>query len=572
MNGLLRTFRTLRYLRPSQIFWRLWYRARRPWFAGARYAAGLVPKAPTLPNRHPDAEVWPGDAENGRRMIETETIRLLDQDQRFDIPDPWHPEEKSHLWRFTINYFDWLADLAATRDPRGLVLARDLVTRWIDAHPRPDAEAWHPYPLSLRLVAWMRHAPWLLDGAEAGFRDRFLASLHAQANHLPRVLEKDVGGNHLIKNLKALIVVGHGLPGHGQRLKPALARLEKECRRQILADGAHYERSPAYHVQVLCDLLDLHLMLADPPSWLTGAIKAMSAAYVTMRHGDGRLALFNDGTEGDEPLLVALDRLLAPLPAPRDRLPDMGLERLSEGADPGAARRRALLSRRPARPRPRRYLVVRAVRRAPADRRQLRHLCLSGRHLASSPAGHRGPFDGRHRRSRLGRGLRRLPRRPPSAQGGGGALRQPGDGAPRRLPPPRHRPRAAGRGAGVFRPGHRRGPAERPAAGAGGAGAVPPASRSEGADGRRRGADHLARRRPLAVRLFRRQRSGWRTASTPRASTSCCRPIRSSSRRWPSAPIWPCRGRSNGCSGGVAARNTVRGPILRHTPSGGCSG
>jgi len=170
----------------------------------------------------------------------------------------------------------------------------------------------------LRVYAWLAHGPFLLDGACDGFGERFGASLHRQVGHLTRVVERDVGGNHLIKNLKALIAAGH---------EEALEELEREVSRQILPDGGHYERSPSYHLQVLCDLMDIRELLACPP-WLDGAIGRMGAALAVLRHGDGKLALFNDGDEGNPALLAAVDRLAV---APASVLDDCGYYRLESG-------------------------------------------------------------------------------------------------------------------------------------------------------------------------------------------------------------------------------------------------
>ena len=43
--------------------------------------------------------------------------------------------------------------------------------------------------------------------------------------------------------------------------------LASELDEQVLADGMHYERSPAYHCQVLADLIDMR-------PWLEGDLLA----------------------------------------------------------------------------------------------------------------------------------------------------------------------------------------------------------------------------------------------------------------------------------------------------------
>jgi uncharacterized heparinase superfamily protein len=316
-----------RWVRPAQLLWRLWYRARLPLFATPAYRRRLGGEAAEPPRAFVPS-LWPGDAEAGR-LILNGRIRLLGVEAPLGEPLDWHPAGMAPLWRFTLHYFEWLADLLATGEAGAAARARALVAAWWRVHGDTVAgEAWHPYPLSLRLVAWLRAAPVLLDGAEPGFARMFAAALDVQARHLAAVPERDVGGNHLVKNLKALAASGSCLPGHRCRLAPALAALRRQLARQVLADGCHYERSPAYHLQVLCDLVDLRALLGGScPDWLAAAIGRMAAALAALRHGDGLLAQFNDGDEGDPALLAALDRLVPP-PSPAPDLPAAGYFRL----------------------------------------------------------------------------------------------------------------------------------------------------------------------------------------------------------------------------------------------------
>ena len=304
----LATLRMLRHVPARQVLHRLWYRARAPWFRSAAYDRWVLATGGAgRPPRFPPA-LWPGDAANGRRIL-AGTIRLVGLERRLE----WSANAAPLLWRFALHGFDWLADLAALGEAAP---ARRLVDAWIDARARPEAVAWHPFPLSLRLYAWLRHASFLVDGCDGAFPDRLWRALVRQARHLARVVEWDVGGNHLLKNLKALAAAALCLPEAEVGLATVLARLEHQLGLQVLADGGHYERSPDYHVQVLCDLMDLEALLGrEAPEWLGAAIGRMARALAFFRHGDGGLALFNDGTVGEAALLAAIEAQLGGLPA-----------------------------------------------------------------------------------------------------------------------------------------------------------------------------------------------------------------------------------------------------------------
>ncbi len=319
------TLRTLRFLRPEQMAHRLWRRARTPWFASPLYRPR---RAPCLP-RQPAPGWCPGDAEHGARIV-AGTIRLVGLERPFARPFDWDAADMPLLWRFSLHYFDWLDDLAALGTPQALALGRAAVADWIARHRRIGGPAWHPYPVSLRLHAWLRHAEWLTETRDDTAKREYARAIDRHAAHLPRVLERDVGGNHVIKNLKALVAAGCLRRGHTDDGRRALAALEAEAARQVLPDGAHYERSPAYHLQVLGDLLDIRALLAEAsPAWLDETIARMGRALAFFRMGDGLLPLFNDGEIGDPHALAAAARQLGDWPSPPRVLPDAGYARLA---------------------------------------------------------------------------------------------------------------------------------------------------------------------------------------------------------------------------------------------------
>ncbi len=161
----------------------------------------------------------------------------------------------------------------------------------------------------------------------------FVAGLAAHAGFLRRHLEYDVGGNHLIKGLKA--VAGLAVFFADERLlRRAVGRLASQLARQVLADGGHYERAPAYHCQVLADLIDVADLLCaagrPPADEITTAIDRMRRWLGAVLAPDGQVPLLNDGYPVDRELIW----LLRPGPAPDDPLhvlPATGLVRAVAG-------------------------------------------------------------------------------------------------------------------------------------------------------------------------------------------------------------------------------------------------
>jgi len=195
------------------------------------------------------------------------------------------------LWRMNLHYMEYLEEV----DDLCFIA---LIDDWIAANPpgRRGAwkDSWNSYALSLRSVVWMqqfarRHlSPDALPG--------IVASLAAQVEFLEVNLETDIDGNHLVKNIKALLWAAAFFRGpDAERWRRSGLRLLRfALREQILPDGVHYERSPSYHAQVFADLLECRHVLPAPPHELDDALRTMAAATADLAHPDGGAAQFND--------------------------------------------------------------------------------------------------------------------------------------------------------------------------------------------------------------------------------------------------------------------------------------
>ncbi|MFZ2620053.1 MAG: heparinase II/III family protein, partial [Alphaproteobacteria bacterium] len=268
-------------------------------------------------------------AEKGDFTFVGRTIRMpYDMGQRVN----WQPVEAERLWVFNLHYWDWLADLHAA-DARDTALK--LVEDWLLECDAYQNTIWHPYPTSLRLVNALQYAPWVLKEASPALIDAYWSSLHRQASFLEDNVEWDVRGNHLIKNIKALMFTGLGLPNRQSLFLNGQKLLQQELAHQIPADGAHFERSPMYHVQVLEDVLDIQALYRKAqlkvPPYLTAAIERMASALAFYMYPDGKLPLMNDSHEGDVEHLAALARKVGVPDALPVELSEAGFVRLQKG-------------------------------------------------------------------------------------------------------------------------------------------------------------------------------------------------------------------------------------------------
>lgn len=229
---------------------------------------------------------------------------------------------ENQLWLMNLHYMEYLEEVDDG-------LFADLVLQWIADNP-PYArgywkDSWNSYTLSLRTAVWMQQLALRNGKLESGARATILESLARQIRFLEANLETDIGGNHLIKNIKALIWASAFFQGseanHWRAL--GLQLLAEHLPRQILRDGMHCERSPSYHAQVFVDLLECRQALEYDPlhGALDHALHRMAQATVDLAHPDGQVALFNDaGLSMAYSLSECLDvyaRLYGAPPAPR---------------------------------------------------------------------------------------------------------------------------------------------------------------------------------------------------------------------------------------------------------------
>jgi uncharacterized heparinase superfamily protein len=295
--ALERWWNTLRWLRPTQLYGRVWFRAYRP-------RPDLKP-APTLRfGRGP----WVEPAERAASLLGPELVSLLDETREIGSARAWDAPEVSRLWRYHLHYFD---DLSARDAASRSAWHEALLQRWIVENPPGRGTGWEPYPSSRRIVNWIK---WGLAGAElsATVRD----SLAAQTRYLQKRLEWHLLGNHLWSNAKALVFAGSffaGSEADAWRERGATI-LERQLGDQFLDDGGHFEKSAMYHALALEDVLDvLNLSRAwpgrVPPPLLRRLLElapALSHWLDCMCHPDGDIALFNDSALDIAPTRAAL--------------------------------------------------------------------------------------------------------------------------------------------------------------------------------------------------------------------------------------------------------------------------
>jgi len=305
MAGVGTLWRTVRHLKARQLLGRVVFRLARPRV-----------RAHPAPPRRALRGTWVEPAHRAASLVAPTRWRLLNHEG--DLADlGWDNPGAEKLWRYNQHYFD---DLNALDAPARRDWHAALMVRWLADNLPAQGSGWEPYPVSLRIVNWVK---WWQGGAPCA--PDAVHSLAVQARWLRQRLEWHLLGNHLFANAKALVFAGLFFEGEEARewLACGLRILKRELPEQVLADGGQFERSPMYHALAFEDVLDLINIAraaddasADMRHVLQACVQRAPAMLHWLRcmsHPDGDIALFNDAATGVAPSNAELTRYGAEL-------------------------------------------------------------------------------------------------------------------------------------------------------------------------------------------------------------------------------------------------------------------
>lgn len=280
--NISRFYHTVKHLKPKQIAYRLYYK---------------LPKVKI--NQHISAIQFRSPAQQFSPFIKknhNDNLTFLNKTEKYS-DTIWNDQSIEKLWLYNLHYFDYLS-LTTSR----------YIHRWLENNPINQGVGWEAYPLSLRIVNWIKYS---LNGGE--FSKEAINSLYLQSRALTKKIEHHILGNHIFENYKALCFVGLFFDGAeaDSWFNTGFKGLKKEIKEQILEDGGHFELSPMYHSIILEDMLDIVNVFRTygkrvPEAWLE-KINKMRYWLEVMCHPDGEISFFNDATFGIAPSKQALN-------------------------------------------------------------------------------------------------------------------------------------------------------------------------------------------------------------------------------------------------------------------------
>ena len=246
----------------------------------------------------------------------------------------WDIDPPDLMFAQDAHGFAWLDDLAAAGDINARRLAQDWVFGWIERYDTGRGAGWLPDLTGRRLIRWIHHALFILQGRTSEESERFFRALGRQTIFLSKRWSATKHGLPRFEALTGLIYAGLSLAGMEQHVQPATRALARECRSQIDETGGIPTRNPEELLEVFT-LLTWSATALKEAGWTPAeshqkALRRMAPTLRTLRHSDGGLARFHGGGRG---LDGRLDHALLQS-GNRDMNSDglaMGFARLSSG-------------------------------------------------------------------------------------------------------------------------------------------------------------------------------------------------------------------------------------------------
>jgi hypothetical protein len=277
MNRFILLFNTIKYLKFTQIYFRLFYfiRARVRRIIGFRYE--FVKGSSSTPLSLIDSCEY-------YSVYKDCEFSMLNLSKKFEDKIDWNYSDYGKLWTYNLTYFEYL------REKEDVSLIYDFIENMESVK-----DGLEPFPISLRGINWIKFL------TKYNIKDKKIDdSLYAQYYILLDNLEYHLLGNHLLENGFSLLFGAYYFQDE-VLYKKAKEILEKELEEQILDDGAHFELSPMYHQLMLFRLLDsvnlvqnnswknkeLSKFLEEKASLMLGWLKSIS-------YENGDIPLLND--------------------------------------------------------------------------------------------------------------------------------------------------------------------------------------------------------------------------------------------------------------------------------------
>ena len=256
-----------------------------------------------------------GDAAEAREYY-TGLFRFHGELHDTNGSSPFQLETASAQWIGKLHGFSWLRHLYQAESPMAKSNAQTMVRDWIGTcGTKTTGIAWTLEVIANRIIAWLAHAPMIIENVDQEFYSSFLHSItfqtrflllsaHSGPEGMPRLLAK------IAVAYTSLCIDGLNKNSQLKQINQATNALGKELEHQFYADGGHITRDPDAGISTALVLLPLHQLYLqrqeEPPIQLTNALDRLLPMLEFFAHPDGTIAHFNGGGRLDNNHLPTL--------------------------------------------------------------------------------------------------------------------------------------------------------------------------------------------------------------------------------------------------------------------------
>lgn len=208
-----------------------------------------------------------------------------------------------------LHSFYWLSNLKALGTKEASEKAYSLIDAWNSKFGTYNSETWKDGILSERLFQIILCNSFITKGRDSITQSKLNSVLDSHVNHLYNLYNLHKMGlyklEHRLKVAKSLIAVAISKNTKKQNKNSFIIKLihsvEQDIKENIFHDGGHISRSPSMTLLYLEDLLQVYYLLKKNNhynlSYIRASIDRISLFIRSMRHPDGKLAIFNGGYE-----------------------------------------------------------------------------------------------------------------------------------------------------------------------------------------------------------------------------------------------------------------------------------
>lgn len=290
-------YHTLRYLRPTQLYFQIYYKLR----TRVRKLVGYKSDYSQYRQgyRLLSATSWVAKENSYKGNGEFEFLNVS-----HIFTGSWDYSKYSDLWRYNLNYMDFLMQPSMTFS-EGV----KWIDCFIDSIPA-NRIASDPYPISLRGINWIKFVSQHYDSFSDEQLRRIDTALYSQYLVLLHSTEKHLMANHYLENGLSLLFAALYFKDT-VFLQASERILRSQLEEQILPDGAHFELSPMYHCVILERLMDCYNVIRSTQytalsDYLLSKIRPMLGWLQTVMLSDGTIPLLNDAALGVAPIPKAI--------------------------------------------------------------------------------------------------------------------------------------------------------------------------------------------------------------------------------------------------------------------------